>query len=192
MELVVASAEFTDGNVLSFKAFPTYQYSLRISVTFHVVSEIEGEIAYRVRKRDDVICQTHPMPFRAQEAEGQRMLTHAGSIGVAFPGEGSYLLDILFNDSVLHSLPLSVFDSSKRSDLEREIVYYLKRKGGARSIQEITRGVFNPRLLNKANMLEFSTKVYYALLRMSEVANTVPLQQGTLEDKMKASRWKLK
>ncbi len=120
------------------------------------------------------------------------MLTHEDHIELVFPSQGSYLLDILFDGSVLHSLPFSVFDSSKRSELEREIIYYLKRQRKERSVQEITRGVYNPKILNKANMGEISGRVYFALLRMKEVINVKPLEQGTLNEKMKASRWKLK
>ncbi len=192
MDLVVASAEFTDGNVLSFKAFPTYPYSLKFSIAFHVLGEVRGEIAYRVRKWEEVIYQTKPAPLHIPAAEGQKMFTHADSIELVFPSQGSYLLDIIFDEAVLHSLAFSVFDSSKRTDLEREILYYLKAKRGPRSVQEITRGVFNPKLLNKANMPEISAKVYFALLRMSEVINMSPTQQGSLAERMDRSRWRLK
>ncbi len=192
MTLIVAAAEITGGNVLSFNTFPTYPFSLNFVITFHVEGQVAGKIAYRVRKRDDVIHQTVPAPFEAREPEGQKLLTHPDSIQVAFPSQGSYLLDITFDDSLLHSLPFSVFDSSQRTDLEREIVYYLKRKRGPRSVQDITRGVYNPRVLNKANFGEVSGRVYFALLRMKEVLNTDPAQHGTLAEKMQRSRWKLK
>ncbi len=192
MELVLASAEFLDGNVLSFKAFPTYPHVLRFSIAFHVAGEIKGEIAYRVRKWEDVIYQTKPMPLHIPEVEGQKMFTHLDSVELVFPSQGSYLLDIIFDEAVIHSLPFSVFDSSKRTDLEREIIYYLKAKRGARSVQEITRGVYNPSILNKANVAEVSGRVYFALLRMKEVVNTNPTEHGSLVEKMNHSRWKLK
>ncbi len=192
MELVVASAELKEGNVLSFGTFPSYPYSLSLVITFHVEGEVSGKIAYRARKREEVIYQTEAAPFHVIAMEGRQMFTYADSFQLVFPSQGSYLIDILFDESVLHSLPLSVFDKSKRSELEREIIYYLERKRGERSVQEITRGVYNPKLLNKANMGELSGKVYFALLRMKEVTNLHPLDQGNLEEKMKASRWKLK
>ena len=192
MELVVASVEFNEGNVLSFNFFPSYPYSLEFVITFHVEGEVNGNIAYRVRKREEVIYETEPAPFHLPAMEGQKMFPFADSIELVFPSQGSYLLDILFNESVLHSLPFSVFDNSQRSDLEREIIYFLKRKRGERSVQEITRGVYNPKILNKANIGEISGKVYFALLRMKEVINLNPLDQGTLQEKLNASRWMLK
>ncbi len=192
MELVVASVEFTDGDVLSFKGFPTCPRSLSFTITFHVEGEIKGKIAYRVRKREEVIHETGPILFDVPEVEGRNVLTHSASIEVAFPSQGSYLLDILFDDSLLHSTPFSVFDRSKRTDLEQEIIYYLNRKHGARTVQEITRGVYNPEILNKANMGEISGRVYFALLRMKEVVNTDSMQDGTLVEKMNRSRWKLR
>ncbi len=192
MALIVASAEFPGGNVLSFKAFPTHAHLLSFTITFHSAGEAKGEIAYRVRKWGDVIRQTDPKPFRVSEAVGQKLITQADSVEVAFPSQGAYVLDILFDGSVVHSLPFSVFDNSQRTDLEREIIYYLKAKRGARSVQEITRGVFNPKILNKANIAEVSAKVYFALLRMKEVTNVHPAQQESLEDGMKHSRWQLR
>src|SRR5512146_1626403 len=148
MELVVASAEFKQGNVLSFNAFPSYPYSLEFVITFHIEGEVNGNIAYRVRKREEVIYETEPAPFHVPAMEGQKMFPFADSIQVAFPSQGSYLLDILFDGSLLHSLPFSVFDNRQRTDLEREIIYYLKRQRKERSVQEITRGVYNPKILN--------------------------------------------
>ncbi len=192
MELVVASAELKEGNVLSFNAFPTYPYSLGFVITFHVEGEVSGKIAYRARKREEVIVETEPAPFHVPAREGQKMFTYEDSMQLGFPSQGSYLLDVVFNEAVLHSLPFSVFDNSQRTDLEREILYYLKRQRKERSVQEITRGVYNPKILNKSNMGEVSGKVYFALLRMMEVINLHPVDQGTLQEKMKASRWKLK
>ncbi len=192
MDLVVASAELADGNVLSFKAFPTYPYSLRFSIAFHVLGEVTGEIAYRVRKWEEVIYQSEPTPLHIPQVEGQKMFTHVDSIELVFPSQGSYLLDIIVDGAVLHSLAFSVFDSSNRTDLEREIIYYLKSKRGPRSVKEITRGVYNPKLLNKANVAEVTAKVYFALLRMSEVINMSPTQQGSLAERMDRSRWQLK
>src|SRR5512142_1779717 len=103
MELVVASAEFKEGNVLSFNTFPTYPYPLSFVITFHVEGEIDGKIAYRTRKREEVICETEPAPFRVPSAEGRKMLTHADLIACVFPSQGSYALDILFDGSLLHS-----------------------------------------------------------------------------------------
>jgi hypothetical protein len=76
--------------------------------------------------------------------------------------------------------------------LEQEILYFLNSRKRAASVEEITRGVYNPKLVNKANLRELSSKVYFALLSMKGVTNTNPLQQGTLEDKMNGSRWTLK
>ncbi len=192
MELVVASAELKDGNVLSFNSFPTYPYALSFSITFHMAGDFEGQIAYRVRKWEEVIFQTEPVPLHIREVEGQRLFTHADRIQLSFPSQGSYVLDILVDQSVLHTLEFAVYDSSKRTDLEREIFYYLKGKRGAKSVQEITRGVYNPRLLNKANFAEISGRVYFALLRMKEMTNMDPVQEGSLAEKMNRSRWKLK
>ncbi len=192
MTLVVASAELSGGNVLSFKVFPTQPYPLGFTITFHVEGEVNGEIGYAVRKWGDVICQTDPIPFHLPYAEGRRLFSHTDHIDVTFPGQGSYALDIFFDGSLVHSLPFSVFDNSRRADIEREIIYYLKAKRGAKSVTEITRGVFNPSLLNKANIREMSAKVYFALLRMKEVTNVNPVQQGSLEDNMDRSRWQLK
>lgn len=192
MTAVIASAQLLDGNVLSFRAFPTLPYLLSFTITFHIEGDMGGEIAYRVRKWDDVIHQTDPIPFRIEDTEGEKLLTYADRIEVAFPSQGSYLLDILVDGSVLYSVRFSVFDNSKRTELEREIIYYLKAKRGARSVQEITKGVFNPKILNKANMGEMSGRVYFALLRMKEVMNLNPQSQGSLEDGMKRSRWQLK
>ncbi len=192
MTLVVASAELSGGNVLTFKAFPTHAHMLSFVITFHVAEDVEGQIAYRVRKWGDVIQQTDPVSFHPPNAMSQKLFTHSDSIEVVFPGQGAYLLDILFDGSLLHSIPFSVFDNSQRTDLEREIIYYLKAKHGARSVQEITRGVFNPKILNKANSREASAKIYFALLRMKEVTNIHPAQHESLEDGLKHSRWQLK
>ena len=192
MTLVVASAEFSEGNILSFKAFPTQPYPLSFTISFHVAGEVKGGISYRVRKWEDVIFQAGPLPLTLPKVEGQRLFTHADSLDIVFPGQGSYQLDIYFDEALIYTLPFSVYDSSKRADLEREIIYYLKSKRGARSVQEITRGVFNPRVVNKANMRELSGKVYFALLRMKEVTNIDPGQQGSLQDNMNRSRWQLK
>jgi hypothetical protein len=192
MTLVVASVEFPGGNVLNFRAFPSPPYVLEFVINFHGAGEVSGEIAYRVRKRDDVIYQTRPRPFSHPGIEGEKLFQHNDRIELAFPSQGAYHLDLLFDGALLHSFAFSVFDNSSRADLEREILFYLRRKRGTRSVLEITRGVFNPSLLNKANIREISGQVYFALLRMSEVTNTNPLPQGTLEDKLNGSRWKLK
>ncbi len=192
MELVIASVELKEGNVLSFKTFPSPPCLLGFALTFHAVGDVSAELTYRVRKWQDVIYQGEPVPVHPRQAEDQKLSTHADSIEVVFPGQGNYLLDILSGDSLLYSLPLSVFDSTKRSDLEREIIYYLRDKRGERTVQEITRGVYNPTLLNKANFAEISGKVYFALLRMREVVNTNPVDRGSLADKMNSSRWKLR
>ncbi len=192
MELVIASVKLKDGNVLSFKTFPTPPFLLGFSLTFHVVGDVQAELAYRVRKWENVICQSEPVSIHVQEADDPRLMTRTDSLEVVFPSQGNYLLDILSGEALLYSLPFSVFDSTKRSDLEREIVYYLREKRGERSVQDITRGVYNPSLLNKANFAEMSGKVYFALLRMREVTNTNPLEYGTLAEKMNTSRWKLK
>ena len=190
--LVVASGEFSGGNTLSFKGFPTPPHPLGFVITFHIQGEVSGQISYRVRKWDRVIYETEPVPFSVPVTESGKQFKHADGIKVVFPSQGSYQLDVLFDGALLHSLPFSVFDSSHREDLEKEIIYYLRSKRGVKSVQEITRGVFNPRMLNKANMLEFSTRVYFVLLRMKEVANVDASPQGALEDKMNSSRWKLK
>ncbi len=192
MELVIASVELKDGNVLSFKNFPTPPFLLGFALTFHVVGDVQAELAYRVRKWENVICQGEPVSIHVQQADDSRLMTRADSLEVVFPSQGNYRLDILSGEALLYSLPFSVFDSSKRSDLEREIVYYLRKKRGERSVQEITRGVYNPSLLNKANFAEMSGKVYFALLRMTEVTNTNPVEYGSLAEKMNGSRWKLK
>ena len=194
MTLVVASGEFPEGNVLSFSAFPTAPYLLNFVITFHVEGEVNGSISYRVRKWEEMISQTEPAPFSLPDPVSLQQLSHADSIWVAFPRQGSYSLDVLFDGALLHSFPFSVFDSSERAPLEREIVYYLKAKAkrGPKTVQEITRGIFNPSLLNKTNTREFYAKVYFALLRMKDVVNTNALQQGTLEEKMNSSKWKLK
>jgi hypothetical protein len=192
MTLVVASGEFTAGNVLSFSAFPTAPYLLDFVITFHVEGPVSGEISYRVRKWEEVISQTEPRPFSLPDPASVQQLRHADRIWVAFPGQGSYSLDLLFDGALLHSFPLSVFNSSDRGPLEREIVYYLKAKRGAKTVQEVTRGVYNPKLLNKTNIREFNARVYFALLRMKEVTNVNAVQQGTLEEKMNSSKWKLK
>ncbi len=192
MTLVVASAEISGGNVLSFNIFPTQPHPLSFTITFHVEGEVNGEIAYAARKWGDVICQTDPMPLQLPYTDGRRQFSHTDHIDVAFPGQGPYVLDIFVDGSLVHSLPFSVFDNSRRADIEREIIYYLKAKRGARSVLEITRGVFNPAMLNKANIREMSGKVYFALLRMKEVTNVKPVQQGSLEDRMDHSRWQLK
>jgi hypothetical protein len=192
MELVVASAELKGGNVLSFNLFPSYPFPLGFVITFHVEGEVRGNIAYRVRKREAVIHQTEATPFHVPAVEGQKTFSLAGSIEVVFPSQGSYLLDIVFDDGLLHSLPFSVFDNSQRTDLEKEIIYYLERKRGAKSVEDITRGVYNPRILDRANIGEAKGKVYFALLRMKEVVNTNPTDQGSLQEKMNASRWQLK
>jgi len=192
MTLVVAWGEFSGGNILSFKAFPTPPHVLNFVITFHIAGEVKGEISYRVRKWEDVIYQTEPIPFSLPDMEGGKQFKHADSIELVFPSQGYYHLDFLFDGDLLYSFPFSVFDGSTRADLEREIVYYLKSERRVRSVEEITRGVFNPKMLNKANIREFSAKVYFVLLRMSQVTNTNPLQQGTLEEKMNGSRWNLK
>ncbi len=192
--LVVASGEISGGNILSFKAFPTQPHLLNFVITFHIAGEVKGEISYRVRKWEDVIYQTEPTLFSLPDTESGKQFKHADSIELVFPSQGYYHLDFLFDGALLQSFPFSVFDSSNRADLEREIIYYLKAKAkrGAKSVQEITRGVYNPKLLNRANIREFSAKIYFVLLRMKEVANINAEQQGTLEDKMNGSRWKLK
>jgi hypothetical protein len=81
---------------------------------------------------------------------------------------------------------------SAMTTLEKEIFYYLQSRKRAVSVEEITRGVFNPKVINKANLRELSSKVYFALLSMKGVTNINPLQQGSLEDKMNGSRWMLK
>ncbi len=151
MELVIASVELKDGNVLSFKTFPTPPFLLGFSLTFHVVGDVQAELAYRVRKWENVICQGEHVSIHVQQADDSKLMTRADSLEVVFPSQGNYRLDILSGEALLYSLPFSVFDSSKRSDLERELVYYLREKRGERSVQEITRGVYNPSLLNKAN-----------------------------------------
>ncbi len=192
MELVIASAELKEGNVLSFKTFPSPPCLLGFALTFHVVDDVGAQLTYRVRKWQDVIYQSEPVPVDARHAEDRTLYTHSDSIEVVFPSQGNYLLDILSGDALLYSVPFSVFDSSKRSDLEREIIYYLREKRGERSVQDITRGVYNPSLLNKANFAEISGKVYFALLRMREVTNTNPVESGSLAEKMNSSRWKLR
>jgi hypothetical protein len=192
--LIVASGEFLEGNVLSFGFFPTPPHSLNFVFTFHIVGEVKGEISYCVRKRDELIYQTEPIPFSIPATENGKLFKHTDSFELTFPSQGNYYLDFLFDGALLYSLSFSVFDSSGRVDLEREIISYLKAKAKhkAKSVQEITRGVFNPKLLNRMNIREFTTKVYFALLRMKEVTNTDPTHQGTLEDKMEASHWKLR
>lgn len=192
MTLVVASGEFLEGNVLSFSAFPTAPYLLNFVITFHVEGQVNGSISYRVRKWEEVISQTEPAPLSLPDPGSLQQLRRADSIWVTFPGQGSYSLDLLFDGALLHSFPFSVFNSSERAPLEREIIYYLKNKRGPRTVQEIARGVYNPSLLTRTNAREFYTKVYFALLRMKEVTNINAVQQGTLEEKMNSSKWKLK
>ena len=192
MTLVIASAEISGGSILSFKVFPTQPHLLNFVISFHRAGEFKGEISYRVKKWEDVIYQSEPSPLSLPGDESGEPLKHADSISVVFPSQGNYHLDILIDGALLQSLPFSVFDSSNRTALEKEILYYLKSKRGTKSVEEITRGVFNPRVVNRANFRELSAKVYFALLRMSEVVNTEAAQQGSLEAKLKTSRWKLK
>src|SRR5512135_3620135 len=103
MTLVVASGEFPEGNVLSFNAFPTYPYLLNFVITFHVEGEVNGKIAYRARKREEVVYETKPAPFHVPAMERRKIFIHADRIELVFPSQGSYLLDVLFDESVLHS-----------------------------------------------------------------------------------------
>lgn len=192
MALVVASGEFPGGDILTFKAFPTHPYALGFVITLHVEGEVKGEVSYRVRKREEVIYETEPRAFQLPDEGAWRQIRHADSIQVGFPSQGSYELDFVFDGAVLHSLPFSVFDKSNRTDLEREIIYYLKAKRGPRTVEQITRGVINPRLLNKANIREYYGKIYFALLRMGEVVNVGAQEAVTLEKKMSDSRWQLR
>ena len=192
MRPVIASGEFSGGNVLSFKTFPTQPHALDFVITFYAAGEVKGQISYRVRKWQDVIYQTQQSPFSLPEAEGGQQFEYADSVELVFPGQGTYYLDVLFDGALLQSFPFSVFDGSNRAALEREILYYLKTKRGPKSVEEITRGVFNPELVSKANLRELSGNVYFALLRMGEVVNVNAAQGGNLEAKLKSSRWKLK
>ena len=192
MALVIASGEISGGNVLSFTAFPTAPYLLSFVISFHRTGDIKGEISYRVRKWEEVIHQTEPTSLNFADTEGGRQFKYADSVELVLPSQGSYQLDILVDNALLLSLPFSVFDKSDRSPLEAEIVYYLRAKGGAKAVDDIVRGVFNPDMVNKANIRELSAKVYFALLRMSEVTNIHAEQQGNLEAKLISSRWKLK
>jgi hypothetical protein len=192
MRPVIASSEISGGNVLSFRAFPTRAYTLNFLLTFYGADAVDGQISYRVRKWEDVIYQTQPEPFSLPEAGSETHYNFSDSVDLIFPTQGQYHLDILFDGDLLHTLSFSVFDSGNRSALETEIIFFLKKKRGAQSVEQITRGVYNPKLVNKANFRELSGTVYFALLRMGEVVNVNAAQEDSLEAKLRSSRWKLK
>jgi len=73
-----------------------------------------------------------------------------------------------------------------------QIVRYLQQHGEAEVI-EIARRVFGKHAVTKVNRWQLEIGIYYRLLEMSElVLNSSPMPKAPLEERVEASRWKLK
>jgi hypothetical protein len=75
--------------------------------------------------------------------------------------------------------------------IQNHIIGYLREHRGS-SVEAIVFGVYSAKVVNKANLWRLSAQIDSVLPGTSEAINISPLPKASLEDRINASRWKLK
>jgi hypothetical protein len=107
---------------LVFKVYPVIAKEFTIAIDYHAVGMVKGLMFIRVRSGNETIYESALSNIEIKgigDGKDFGMITKINDI--TFPRQGLYMFDIVFDNVVLHSAPLTI-----------SVLKYTRKKHGSR------------------------------------------------------------
>ena len=96
-------------NHIQFKHYPITVEALNLAIHFRAIGDFDGYYFVRVRLGDQIIHETSLNGLHGRDAGGGGNFGIVANIQqITFPSPGVYTFDIIIEDPVLYSMPLTV------------------------------------------------------------------------------------